>query len=167
MDEFEVAPPESFDSRQALTRMLALLRHLIDMIAEFRETLILTSGGDPADPVLDEAFLAARSLALEDIDALTALVGDADFAAPAMVEHRLQGEALRFKMLAILAAYRLVVAAQPSRNPGMSRGWSLYRRALRGTLAAIDGPLESLTAALGARQGLVEFKKALEVLLDL
>ncbi|KAK0339720.1 hypothetical protein LTR94_033414, partial [Friedmanniomyces endolithicus] len=50
MDEFEVAPPESFDSRQALTRMLALLRHLIDMIAEFRETLILTSGGDPADP---------------------------------------------------------------------------------------------------------------------
>ena len=29
MDEFEVAPPESFDSRQALTRMLALLRHLI------------------------------------------------------------------------------------------------------------------------------------------
>ena len=101
------------------------------------------------------------------LDALTALVGDADFAAPAMVEHRLQGEALRFKMLAILAAYRLVVAAQPSRNPGMSRGWSLYRRALRGTLAAIDGPLESLTAALGARQGLVEFKKALEVLLDL
>ena len=29
MDEFEVAPPESFDSRQALTRMLALLRQLI------------------------------------------------------------------------------------------------------------------------------------------
>ena len=67
----------------------------------------------------------------------------------------------------IAAAYRLVVAAQPSRNPGMSRGWSLYRRALRATLAAIDGPLESLTAALGAKQGLVEFKKALEVLLDL
>jgi len=129
--------------------------------------LTATSGAPPADPVLDEAFLAARLLALEDIDALNILVREADFTTTAMVEHRLQGEALRFKMLAILAAYRLVVAAQPSRNPGMSRGWSLYRRALRGTLAAIDGPLESLTVALGAKQGLVEFKKALEVLLDL
>src|SRR5690606_12242037 len=95
------------------------------------------------------------------------LVGEADFDAPAMIEHRLQGEALRFKMLTIQAAFRQVVASHPNQNPGMSRGWSLYRRALRGTLAAIDGPLESLTAALGAKQGLVEFKKALEVLLDL
>ncbi|MNE18297.1 hypothetical protein D3C77_182440 [compost metagenome] len=167
MDAFEVAPPEGFDPRQALTRMLELLRQLINMIAEFRETLILTSGGAPADAVLDDAFLAARGLAMDDLDALIVLVGEADFDAPAMIEHRLQGEALRFKMLTIQAAFRQVVASHPNQNPGMSRGWSLYRRALRGTLAAIDGPLESLTAALGAKQGLVEFKKALEVLLDL
>ena len=30
-----------------------------------------------------------------------------------------------------------------------------------------QGHVKSLTAALGAKQGLVEFKKALEVLLDL
>lgn len=166
MDEFEVAPSEGFDPHVALTRMLELLRRLIDQIAEFREALILTSGG-PANAALDDSFLAARELAMEDLKSLIALVRDADFGTPAMLDHRLQGDALRFKMLTVQAAYSYVVAAHPNRNPGMSQGWSLFRRALRGTLAAIDGPLESLTAALRVKQGLVEFKKSLEVLLDL
>lgn len=160
---FEVSDPESFDHRKALVRMLALLEEIIAEIWEFREILSLPQSID----------YTGFELALEDIRALKWMTSDLSMADERLLDFGLSGDRLRFKMLVIQAAERprefvrnraLEQAVERNR-----RGWTWgsYRRVLDTTLSAIDGPLESLTKALGAKEAVVEFKKGLEVLLRL
>lgn len=160
---FEVEPAETFDHRDALDRMLALLDAVIVEIWEHRRILF------PRPFPMEE--WRGLEFARQDIAELRRMVAIMDLSPEDLLEFGLIGERLRFKMLVIQTADQprenlrnRSLERAVERNRG-SRDWKLYRRAIEGTLSAIDGPLESLTKALGAKEAVVEFKKALEVLL--
>lgn len=166
MASFTVAGPEAFDERQALVALLALLSDLIVEIWEDRELLLAPL------PIFADGPPQAFAIARDQIGQLSQLVISADRPPEAWDDYGLRGEPLRFKLLIVAYANDRIAPARNQALEAVTNGeqpgrLAFYRRAVRGTLAAIDGPLESLTKLLGAKEGVVEFKKGLEVLLGL
>jgi hypothetical protein len=166
MASFTVASAEAFEEREALIALLNLLADLIGEIWEDRELLL------PQMPLFADGQPMAFAIARDQIGQLSQLVLSADRPAEAWDDYGLRGEPLRFKLLIVAfandrirpARNRALEAVTDGERPGRL---TFYRRAVQGTLAAIDGPLESLTKFIGAKEGVVEFKKGLEVLLGL
>lgn len=167
MAQFVVPDRDTFDDRDALVRILVLLRDLFREIWEDRDVLLPASVAAGLPRAIDFAMGQLGALIERVADRRQAL-GTAE----EIEDFGLTGDALRFKMLVIAfandrsreARNRVLEGVTDGRNRGR---WRFYRRALGGTLAAIDGPLESLTKLLGAKEGVVEFKKAIEVALGL
>ena len=163
MADFYVEDRGNFDHRKALIEMLQLLAAL------FRETwedqnLLFPVGFTTDDAALDGA--------LAQIGALIEAVARLERSEVELNDYGLIGDPLRFKLLVVAHANNQI---GPARNRALERvsdgagseDRGFYRRTVKGALGAIDGPLESLTKLLGVNEGLVEFKKAIEVLLDL
>ncbi|GEM_PF-453693 len=173
MAEYFAPESDDFASGEALVGMLKLLDQLFLEIFEDRWLLLPDrfSGVFARDEsALPAAFDEARGQIKELIDAILAFVEVGAYRAR-LLDYGLTGAPLRFKLQVIEYANFQI---PPARNRALERvsdrrrwrPWG-YRKVVKGTLAAIDGPLESLTKMLGIGESVVEFKKGLEVLLDL
>ena len=168
MAEFAVPDLDSFEPADAIIRMLKLLDALFDEIAQDRRLLFPPQFEGAA---FSDARGQARQQIYELIEAVRLFTRIASNE-PRLRDYGLTDQALRFKLQVIEFTNNQIPRARQDtlrritngRTPGR---WNLYGRAMRGTLAAIDGPLESLTKMLGIGEGVVEFKKGLEVLLNL
>ncbi|KQW72203.1 hypothetical protein ASE17_04880 [Phenylobacterium sp. Root77] len=166
MASFTVASAEEFDERLALVALLDLLVELIGEIWEDRELLL------PPLPLFADGQPAAFAIARDQIALLSQLVMTVEQPLEVWDDYGLRGEALRFKLLIVAFANARIAPARNQALGAVTDGerpgrLAFYRRAVQGTLAAIDGPLESLTKFIGVKEGVVEFKKGLEVLLGL
>lgn len=167
MADYRAPPFRDFDHRRALVEMLLLLLQLLQEIWSDRERLFPRAfQGPPHD---------AYEIALSRLRDLMGLIESMEVSSDRLFDFGLRGEQLHFKLLVIQAANdriaparnRALEAVSNDRPRGNRRRWFTYRWAVKATLEAIDGPLESLTKMLGVAEGIVEFKKAVEVLLGL
>ena len=165
MAEFSVGPRNGFEHRRALAAMLELLHDLFKEIWRDREVLLPRSSHEPSSP-------EALEIALARLRDLMGLVENMEVSPDRLDDFGLRGEALYFKLQVVEAANNNIAPARSRVLEQVSdgrrrRSWWIYRWAVKATLEAIDGPLESLTKMLGVAEGIVEFKKAVEVLLGL
>lgn len=164
MAEYSVGPREGFEHRRALAAMLRLLHDLLKEIWQDRELLFPRSFQGPPPEALEIALARLRDL--------MGIVENMEVSPDRLDDFGLRGEPLYFKLQVVEAANN---AVGPARNRALERvadgrsrrRWWVYRWAVKATLEAIDGPLESLTKMLGVAEGIVEFKKAVEVLLGI
>ena len=161
MAEFKAPVEDGFDHRAALVEMLNFLAQVLTEV--WRDSRWLLPARFREEPV---ALMIAR----DQIGLLIAAVWASELSPARWDDYGLRGEALRFKLQVIEIAnaqsQRLRSLVLERETDGRTRRtWWPFRRAVRQTLAAVDGPLESLTKLLGVHEGVVEFKKGVEVLL--
>lgn len=163
MEDFEVAPPESFSPAIALERMLRLLLALFEDVAEHRHVLFIPSQNASASP-LEEAFASALPVARDDIHTLISDLRTVDFTLEEKLHLRLEGAMLRFRMLAI---QRALEEAGGGEGDARHRDPAHYKRSLEVLLDLMDEPLGCLVQVLDGPRGPVEFKSTLKALLQL
>lgn len=167
MAEYSAPEADDFSPAEALAELLKLLDQIFLEIDNHREFLFPRRFDSRAQFL---AFGEARRQVSELVEVIFDFV-TADDSRNQLIEYGLQGEPLRFKLEVVAFANKQI---PPARNRTLERlsdgraprSWP-YRKAVKNTLAAIDGPLESLTKMLQIGEPVVEFKKALEVLLDI
>jgi len=166
MEEFDVSPLESFIPAVALERMLRLLLSLFDVINDHRREMLLSASQDAVTYHLDETYLAALQIARDDTRDLIRLLQTVDFSITEKEHLRLNGPMLRFKMMAIKMAIQEANGAHPIHGHATQRGWALYRRAILTAMKLMQCPLMTLTQVVDGPRGTIEFKQALETLME-
>lgn len=167
MEDFEVAPLETFAPRVALERMLALLLALFEDVSDHKRTLLVNADLDAVSYHLEEAYLPALAVVRDDIGELTNRLQTVDFSLDEKEYLRMCGPMLRFNMMAIKAALAEARGVHPVHGFSERRGWALYKRALTDLFDLMDEPLRTVTRATDGPRGPIMFKTSLKALLDL
>lgn len=167
MDDFDVAPRESFVPGVALERMLRLLLSLFEEVAVHKRELILPASLEAISYPLEEAFMQALDTARGDTEQLIRSLQTVDFTLAEKEHLRLSGPILRLKMMAIKASLLEAQGVHPLHGHAEQRGWTLYRRSLVSLFKMIDSPLDTLTRVVDGPRGAIALKNTVEGLLYL
>ena len=173
MDEFPPftylpSPRGRFDETMAIIAMLEYLKKLFEEFATHRQDLA------PQEAAIGR-FAEAKEEAERGVDELIAMMRNRIVRQDPGVnwhDYGFVGPALEFKMQVIAAASQTYSLQRNRVLEGVidrdrKRETGFWRKAFETLLKAIDGPLGSLTKALGLHEGVVEFKEALEILLGM
>lgn len=167
MEDFDVAPLESFTPAAALERMLRLLMTLFEDVCAHKRELLVPDLQDTFSHPLEEACMQALVVAREDTCELIRNLQTVDFTLTEKEHLRLSGPVLRLKMMAIKTALDEANDVHPLHGHAARRGWALYRRAVEILFALMDAPLVTLVRVVDGPRGAIEFKQTLEGLLRL
>jgi len=167
MEDFDVAPLESFEPDVALEQILRLLLGLFEDITAHKGELLSAQPQEALAHAFDEACTQALAVAREDIHELIRNLQTVDFTLAEKEHLRLSGPVLRLKMLAIKSALNEANDTHPLHGHSTRRSWGLYRHAVQTLFVLIDGPLATLVKVVDGPRGAIEFKQTLEGLLRL
>lgn len=167
MDDFDVAPFESFVPSVALERMLRLLLSLFEEVSVHKRELILPASQETLSYPLEEAFMLALEVACADTEQMIRNLQTVDLTIREKEHLRLSGPILRLKMLAIKAALHEAQDVHPLHGHAAQRGWALYRRSLVCLFRMIGAPLDTLSRVVDGPYGAMGLKSSIEGLLYL